>query len=72
MLPLVFKNVIWTISSLLNAASSICLGATRTDSLGTSMTMPLRPGYGFLFLVKKKKGEGGLKSPFGGFPGGQW
>ena len=56
MLLLVFKNVIWTISSLLNAASSICLGATRTDSLGTSMTMPLRPGYGFLFLVKKKKG----------------
>ena len=56
MLPLVFKNVICTISSFLNAASSTCLSATRTDSLGTSITMPLRPGYGFLFLVKKWRG----------------
>ena len=56
MLPLVFRNVIWTISSLLNAASSICPSATRTDSLGTSITMPLRPGYGFPFLVKKSGG----------------
>ena len=70
-LPLVFKNVIWTISSLLNAASSMKCNKNRQPWY-LNNNVPKAGLWVSVFSLKKRKGGGGLKSPFGGFPGGQW